>query len=170
MSTTQVITEVPFFKATRGQKPFLSGHSGARASERTRNPEANAGHAPGFRVPAFGRPRNDGEQSELCCETLHHCVQSTAVDLAIRVARNVRDIDEPYGNMRLREPLAAVLLQGLLVQSAVRHDECPDLLDAEPIRHAERCRIADAIKRPERIFDRPRADLVAAEIQDLFLA
>src|SRR5262245_47145377 len=113
-STTQVSTEVPFFKAA--------------AKIRT--------------VAALSGTR--------CRKPLHHRVQSIAVDLAIRVARNVRHIDEPYGNKRLRELLAAMLLQGLLVQPAVRHDECPDLVDAEPIRHAERRRIADAIERPER--------------------
>jgi hypothetical protein len=105
-----------------------------------------------------------------CREAFHHRVQSTAIDLAIRVARNVRNVDEPYGNMCLLEPLATVLLQSLLVEPAVRDDNRPDLVNAVPVRHAEHCRVADAIKRLERIFDDPRADLVAAEIEDLFFA
>jgi tripartite-type tricarboxylate transporter receptor subunit TctC len=37
---------------------ILLGHSGAREA-RTRNSETGVEHASGFRVPAFGRPRND---------------------------------------------------------------------------------------------------------------
>src|SRR5262245_15494433 len=71
--------------------------------------------------------------------------------------------------MRLREPLASMLLHGLLVQPPVRLDECPRLVNTEIIRDAEDRGVADAITRRECVFYNPRADLVSAEIQDLFL-
>src|SRR4029453_4825804 len=122
-STTQVMAGVLFFKAD-------PAHAGIQRIIDAIELLAGSPLARGRTSIARTRPH----------EPLHHRVQSTAIDLAIRVARNVRDVDEPYGNIPLREPVAAVLLQRLLVLPAVRHDKRPDFINAEPNRYTERRR------------------------------
>ncbi len=122
-STTQVMAGVLFFKAD-------PAHAGIQRIIDAIELLAGSPLARGRTSIARTRPH----------EPLHYRVQSTAIDLAIRVARNVRDVDEPYGNIPLREPIAAVLLQRLLVLPAVRHDKRPDFINAEPNRYTERRR------------------------------
>ena len=95
-STTQVMAGVLFFKAD-------PAHAGIQRIIDAIELLAGSPLARGRTSIARTRPH----------EPLHYRVQSTAIDLAIRVARNVRDVDEPYGNIPLREPIAAVLLQRL---------------------------------------------------------
>src|SRR5215475_3650032 len=129
-STTQVSTEAAFFKAVAKIRPFPPKRESSK-------PDDNLGlrFAPSRSAlqrthpPRLAQRAKTGSRGRTSIararphEPLHYPVHSTAIDLAIRVARNVRDVDEPYGNMRLREPLAAMLVQRLLVQPSVRHDK-----------------------------------------------
>src|SRR5262249_4973632 len=155
MSPTQVITPAPFFKAG----PHLARHPAQREPKllkrRTGSP------LPRGRAGVSARRSHQPPPPPPPPHSLK---------LSVPVSGQLGDADETDRYMRLREPCLTVLAQRLPVQRVTVGNQRPHFIDAQLVRRRESAGFVHSFERGDRILDNLRADLVAAEIENLFRA
>ena len=114
--------------------------------------------------------RSLGRGSAACQRGLEQVHESAPLDLGHVVARDSFDRQEADRNEDVLQMLRAVLAELRLIERGARHDQCMDFFDSKLIGYVEHGGIGDTRKRAEHLFHDFGVDLVAANVQQGFLA